>query len=210
MKKRNILCVIAHPDDLELMAGGSIARWIREGASVHVLTFTEGVWTAPNGTSMRDPQEALDEEQEAAEYLGYSVENLQLTAMDIQFKDCYVLEVLKRIEKYKPDTLLSPWSGDLHHDHEVIARITASASRRVPRVLMGQINYYLKDFFTPNIFIDISDTWDKKIGALKCFSGQWSRAGEDWYEYLDTTSKYYGKIIGVKRAEGFISVKYLI
>lgn len=70
-------------------------------------------------------------------------------AMDIQFKDCHVVEVLKRIEKFKPDTLLSPWSGDLHHDHEVVARITASASRRVPRVLMGQINYYLKEFSFP-------------------------------------------------------------
>lgn len=76
-------------------------------------------------------------------------------------------------------------------------------------MLMGQINYYLKEFFTPNIFVDISDTWDKKIGALKCFSGQWSRAGKDWYEYLDATSRYYGKMIGVKRAEGFVSVKYL-
>jgi len=75
---------------------------------------------------------------------------------------------------------------------------------------MGQINYYLKDFFTPNIFVDISDTWEQKIEALKCFSGQWDRAGTDWYEYLDLTSRYYGKIIGVRRAEGFISGKYLI
>ena len=209
MGKRNILCVIAHPDDLELMAGGSIARWIAGGASVHVLTFTDGVWTVPDGQLMRVSKEALDDEREAAEYLGYSVENLRLPAMNIEFKDSYVIEVLKRIEKYKPDTLLSPWNGDLHHDHEVIARITSSASRRVPRILMGQINYYLKDFFTPNIFIDISDTWDKKIEALKCFSDQWSRAGEDWYEYLDITSRYYGKICGVKRAEGFVSAKYL-
>jgi len=75
---------------------------------------------------------------------------------------------------------------------------------------MGQINYYLNSFFTPNIFVDITDTWEKKIESLKCFSGQWERAGADWYEYLDITSRYYGKIIGVKRAEGFISAKFLI
>lgn len=210
MESRNILCVIAHPDDLELMAGGSIARWIQEGAIVNVLTFTNGVWISPDGKMMRDPNDTLEEEKEAADSLGYSIENLRLPAMDLEFKDCYVLEVLKRIEKNKPDTLLCPWSGDLHHDHEVVSRITCSASRRVPRLMMGQINYYLKNFFTPNLFVDISDTWDKKIDALKCFSGQWDRAGTDWYEYLDLTSRYYGKIIGVKRAEGFISDKYRV
>jgi len=209
MSGRNILCVIAHPDDLELMAGGSIAKWVDGGGTVNVLTFTDGVWTAPDGTLMRDPEEALAEELTAAEYMGYSVENLRFPAMDLQFRDCHVLEVLRRIEKFRPDTLLCPWSGDLHHDHEVVARITESASRRVPRVLMGQINYYLRSHFTPNIFVDISSTWEKKIKAMECFSGQWGRAGNDWYEYLDTTSRYYGKMIGVQRAEGFISVKYL-
>lgn len=210
MEGQKILCVIAHPDDLELMAGGSIARWIQDGASVSVLTFTNGVWRSPEGKLMRNPTDALDEEKAAAECVGYSVENLQFPAMDLEFKDSYVLEVLKRIEKNRPDTLLCPWSNDLHHDHEVVSRITFSASRRVPRLMMGQINYYLKDFFVPNLFVDISDTWDKKIDALKCFSGQWERAGSDWYEYLDLTTRYYGKIAGVKRAEGFISGKYLI
>jgi LmbE family N-acetylglucosaminyl deacetylase len=209
MSGREILCVIAHPDDLELMAGGSIARWIESGASVHVLTFSDGVWTAPDGRLMRDSEEALAEERSAAASLGYSVENLRLPAMNLQFSDSHVLEVLRRIGKYRPDTLLCPWSGDLHHDHEVVARVTESASRRVPRVLMGQINYYLRAHFTPNVFVDISDTWDKKIKALECFSSQWRRAGDDWKEYLDITSRYYGKIAGVHRAEGFVSVKYL-
>ena len=209
MSKRKILCVIAHPDDLELMAGGTVARWIDSDASVHVLTFTDGVWTAPDGTLMRDTEEALAEERAAAEFLGYTVENLRMPAMDLQFRDSHVREVLQRIEKHRPDTLICPWPGDLHHDHEVVARITESASRRVPRVLMGQINYYLKSFFTPNIYSDITSTWEKKIESLKLFGGQWDRAGDDWYEYLDVTSRYYGKIIGVKRAEGFVSVKYL-
>ncbi len=127
--------------------------------------------------------------------------------MDLEF-GMRVSFVLKRIEKHKPDTLLYPWSNDLHHDHEIASRIACSASRRVPRILMGQINYYLKDFFTPNIFVDISDTWEQKIEALKCFSGQWDRAGTDWYEYpLDLTSRIYGKII-VSATEDFFR-KYL-
>jgi LmbE family N-acetylglucosaminyl deacetylase len=75
---------------------------------------------------------------------------------------------------------------------------------------MGQINYYLRYLFTPNVFVDISDTWDEKIRSLQCYGSQWDRAGTDWYEYLDATTRYYGKMIGVKRAEGFVSRKLLL
>lgn len=207
---KSVLAVIAHPDDLELMAGGAIAKWANEGVPVHVLTFTDGVWKAPDGTKMRDGEEALAEERAAAECLGYTVENLQLPAMDLKFEDRLVVEVLKRIENRKVDTLVCPWEKDSHHDHEMASRIAMAASRRVPRMLTGQINYYLREFFAPNVFIDITDTWEKKIESLKCFKGQWGRAGDDWFAYLDETTRYYGRIMGVKRAEGFISNKFLV
>ena len=69
---------------------------------------------------------------------------------------------------------------------------------------MGKINYYLRHFFTPNIFVDITSTWDKKIKAMECFKTQWDRIGDEWYEFLDETSRYYGKICGVERAEAAI------
>lgn len=206
---RSILCVIAHPDDLELMAGGAVAKWVREGHSVHVVTLTDGVWTSPSNVQMREKAAALREEEAAAALLGFTVENLQLPAMDLKFEDRLVVEVLRRIEERGVDTLLCPWERDVHHDHEVVSRVTMSASRRVPRVLMGQINYYLRDVFIPNVFVDITDTWDQKIKALECYAGQWERAGEDWYSYLDATTRYYGRMIGVERAEGFVSRKFL-
>lgn len=208
-KRMKVLCIIAHPDDLELMAGGTIAKWVGEGHAVHVLTFSDGSWTNPNGTCMRAPEEALAEEKKAAAFLGYTVENLSYPAMGLQFDDKLVCEVLTRIDRINADLILCPWDRDLHHDHEVVSRIAISASRRVPKILMGQINYYLRDVFTPNVFVDISSTWDQKIESLKCFKEQWSRAGEDWYKYLDETTRYYGRMIGVERAEGFITKKFL-
>ena len=208
-QKMKILCLIAHPDDLELMAGGSIAKWIIEGHKVHVLTFTDGVWTNHGGVLMRNSEDALSEEQNAAKYLNYSVENLKYPAMNLKFEDNHVCEVLERIEKLEIDTILCSLGNGSHHDHEVVSRIAISASRRVPRILMGQINSYVRDFFTPNIFVDITSTWTKKIDALKCFKSQWIRAGDDWYNFLDETSRYYGRICGVERAEGFVSKKFL-
>jgi LmbE family N-acetylglucosaminyl deacetylase len=209
-QKMNVLCVGAHPDDIELMAGGTISRWVRVGHKVHILTVSNGVWSAPDGTLMRDETEALKEETRAAKALGVKVENLQRPAMDLKFEDNLVCEVLKRIEKLKIDTLICPWEKDIHHDHEVVSRIAVSASRRVPRVLMGQINFYLRDYFTPNFFVDISKTWNQKIKALSCYTTQWKRAGKEWHGFLDETTRYYGRIAGVERAEGFVTKKFSV
>ncbi len=206
----NILCVIAHPDDLEVMAGGTIVKWINEGHSVHVMTFTDGVWTSPDGVVMRDREEALLEEKKVAGLIGYTVENLQYQAMELQFQDKYVCEVLERIGQLKIDTIICPWEKDLHHDHEVVSRIAVSASRNVSRLIMGQINYYIRDFFAPNLFVDISSSWSKKIESLKCYKSEWRRHGEGWYQYLDEINRHYGRMIGVERAEGFFSQKFLL
>lgn len=206
----SILCVGAHPDDIEMMAGGSVARWRAEGRQVRFLTLTNGVWKSPQGEWQRDPDEARAEGEAAAKFLGVKVENLGLPAMDLQFEDGLVVEVLRRVEKYKIDTLVCPWDRDLHHDHEVTSRIVVSASRRVPRVLMGSINYYLREVFTPNLFVDISNTYDKKLGAMERYTGQWQRAGQEWESWLDETSRTYGRMLGVQRAEGFVARKYLL
>jgi LmbE family N-acetylglucosaminyl deacetylase len=204
---KNILAIIAHSDDLELMAGGTIIKWLKEGKNIHVLTFTNGAWSSPEGKCIRDKEDAKKEEIEVSEYIGYSYENLGKTALNMDFNDENVIEVLQRIKKYNIDTIICPTEKDLHHDHEVVSRIALAASRSVPTILMGQINYYIREFFTPNVFIDISDTWERKINALQIFKSQWERKGADWFEFLDSTSKYYGKIIGVKRAEAFYSPK---
>lgn len=208
--QRSVLCVIAHSDDLELMAGGTVAKWVNEGHAVHVLSLSNGVWTAPDGSMMRDADEAREEEARAAACLGYTVENLGLTAIDLRWEDRLVLEVLRRVDERGCDTIVCPWERDIHHDHEVASRIAISATRRVPRVIMGQINYYVRDVFRPNVFVDITDLWDQKIAAPECYTTQWKRAGKDWYGFLDETTRYYGRMVGVQRAEGFVSSKFLL
>src|SRR5215475_1939744 len=91
----------------------------------------------------------------------------------------------------------------------VMSRIAVSDAQ-VPRVLMGQINYYLRDFFRPNVFVDITAVWPKKIEALQCYGKQWERAGKDWYSFLDEGTRYYGRMVGVERAEGLLSNKILL
>src|SRR5690606_28826638 len=117
--------------------------------------------------------------------------------LELEYKDSIVCEVLKKIEKFDIDTIVTTWNKDTHRDHRVTSEIALTASRRVPNFLMGQVNYYMTDFFTPNFYVDITSEWDDKIKSMSLFASQWKRNENDWTEFLDITSKYYGKMIGV-------------
>lgn len=211
MIMKNILAVVAHPDDLEMMAGGAVAKWIKEGKRVYVLVLTNGSWINPNGILCRSKEEIKSEVAAVTSFMGYSgYDVLNENTLDLQFKDSLVCEVLNHITKYSIDTLLTSWNKDTHRDHRVACEIAVSAARRVPNFLMGQINYYMLDVFTPNLYVDISDTFQYKLDSMALYKSQWERSGNDWEEYLNALSLCNGRVVGVHRAEGFISTKCLL
>ena len=206
---KNVLVVGAHPDDLEWMAGGTFAKIISEGVKVHLITLTNGTWKDASGNYYRDKDIAIREASKAASVLGYTIEHLDEPCLDVNFRDELVVQVLNRIDKINADTIICPWIDDLHHDHEITARIAVSASRRVPRILMGMCNWYVfRTPFNPNFFVDISDTYSKKMAALECYESEMKRIGSTWRKYHDNITSNYGLMVNVERAEGFISYKY--
>lgn len=208
---RNMLFIGAHPDDLEVMAGGTVKRIIEHGGQVHALTMTNGAWTGPDGVEFRCGGVAIKEAAKAAEIIGYSLEHLNEKIFDIQYKDSIVMTILDRIDRINADTIICPWIDDVHIDHQIVAKMALGASRRVPRVLMAQANSYVgTNVFNPNIFFDISGTFHSKMMALECYESEIKRTGEKWKTYHDVLTKYYGLISGVERAEGFISHKFCI
>lgn len=208
---KNILAVVAHPDDFEMMAGGSVFKWLAEGKSVHVLALTNGSWRGPDGNLCRkttDINKEIESVKTAAGYHSYEV--LTEETLNLQFKDSLVCEVLKRIQLFSIDTIITSWDKDTHHDHRIACEIAKAASRRVPNFLMGQINYYLLDSFDPNLYVDITDTFDKKLELMSLYNSQWDRSKSDWTDFLNASSVYLGKVIGVEKAEGFIAKKLKI
>jgi len=125
---RNVLFVGAHPDDLEWMAGGTVARIVREGGRVHLISLTKGTWKGPDGTLFRSDDITVAEMEKASNILGYTFEYLDEPTLDLQFQDSLVVEVLRRLEMINADTIICPWIDDLHRDHEIAARIAMSAS----------------------------------------------------------------------------------
>lgn len=206
---KNVLVVGAHPDDLEWMAGGTVANVIAQGGKVHLLTLTNGTWKDASGNYYRDKQVAIEEANAAAKVLGYTLEHLDEPCLDVNFSDSLVVKVLERIDTINADTIICPWIDDLHRDHEMTARIAISASRRVPRVLMGMCNWYVfRTPFNPNVFVDISETYPKKMEALQCYKSEMARIGDTWRKYHNNITSNYGLMVNTTRAEGFISYKY--
>lgn len=209
--ERNVLGIVAHPDDLEIMAGGTLLKWKSEGAKVHSLVLTDGCGIAPNGQPTRDRGQALDELERVSHFMEYDTcEMLDEKNLFLIYKDEVVCEILRRIKDYKIDTIISCWDKDTNHDHKVTAEMAKMAARHVPNFLMGQINYYIHDFYTPNVYVDISLFWERKLNAVKMFGSAWNNHEQDWYDFLNSTALYFGRIEATSRAEGFISTKLLL
>jgi LmbE family N-acetylglucosaminyl deacetylase len=206
---KNLLFIGAHPDDLEVMAGGTVKRVINEGGNVHALIVSDGTWVGPNSEVYRDAELAKLEAVSASKIIGHSIDFLDEKTLEISYKDSVVVSILKCIDKIKADTIICPWVDDLHQDHSEVARMAIAASRKVPRVLMAQANWYVANgTFTPNIFFDISDTYDDKMQALECYESEMKRTGETWRVFHDSLTRYYGLISSCERAEGFLTHKY--
>lgn len=208
---KRVLAIGAHPDDIEIMAGGTLLKWKKEGASVHALIMTDGCGISPDGTPTRLREDALAEQDAVAKHMGYDTcEVLNEKNLFMTYRDEAVCEVIRRIKQWNIDTIITCWDKDTNHDHAVVAQMVKMAGRHVPNFLMGQINYYIHDFFTPNVYVDISDTWEQKLEGVKLFDSAWRNHEQDWYDFLNSTALYYGRIENIKRAEGFISAKFLL
>lgn len=222
-----VLAVYAHPDDPEISAGGTLARWADAGAEVHVAVTTRG----DKGTS--DPDADLDalaklrveETAAAARVLGI-VAHHHLDHADGELDDDHALrgELVRLVRTIRPDVMLCPdptavFFGDTyvnHRDHRVTGWATLDAvspaagnphyfpELRAEGLDVHQVHaIYLSGTFEPNVWIDITDTLDRKIEALFCHASQLVETGEWFRDYLREVAETAGRAGGVTYAESF-------
>ncbi len=206
---KNILFVGAHHDDLELGLGGSVKRWALEGKNVFSAILTNSEWQAPQGNRFRKAEDAIAQCTESARILGYKPYNLLLcNAMDLQFDDAHVVEVLKIIEQEEVDTLITIWEKDAHPAHRAAANIALAATRKMANVLTVRLSWNsTSEAFKPCYFVDISNTFESKIKALRCYRDEWERTGKLWEKYSRSSAMLYGLESRFELAEGFQVVK---
>nr|BBH85430.1 GlcNAc-PI de-N-acetylase [Thermosporothrix sp. COM3] len=188
---QRILFVLAHPDDAEFLAAGTVARLVEEGCHVHYLLVTRGDKGDDDGDLT--PEEVARirerEQREAAQVLGVETVTFLDGYFDGEVEPTMQLrrELAHVIRRWKPDVLftLDPWRrGEIHPDHRAVGfcALDALASARgrlyFPEQLTEGVTphkiqqVYLFPTDKPNHWVDISPVLEKKIAALQCHASQ--------------------------------------
>jgi bacillithiol biosynthesis deacetylase BshB1 len=228
--KLDILAFGAHPDDVELGCAGTLLVEKTRGKKAGIIDLSQGE-LGTRGTAAARKKEAND----AAAIMQMDVrENLQMA--DGFFKDDeeHQLKVISILRKYQPEIVLCNAPADRHPDHGRGADLIYSAAflsglvkieTKENNILQKQwrpkyvFNYIQDRYFNPDFVVDITDVFDKKIEAIKAYKTQFYNPGSkepetyisspEFLESIIYRSKMFGKLIGVKYAEGFISKKII-
>ena len=207
----NILAIGAHFDDVELGCGGTLARHARSGDDVYVYIATVSGFANQYNETVRSSSVALKEAENAMAVLG-AKELIcgRFKTLEVEFIDELNIEILKIVEERKIDLVYAHWNGDIHHDHQAVAKASLHSCRHVPRLLMYRSNWYHSTLeFRGNFYVDITDYWELKERAILAHESEMDRTARKWISFFRNEAENAGQRIGVRYAELFEVVKWL-
>ena len=228
--KLDILAIGAHPDDVELGCGATIAKEIYLGKKVGILDLTRGELGTRGSAEIRDM-----EASNAAKILNVSVrENLAFSDGFFVNDKEHQLEIIKIIRKYKPTIVLCNAIDDRHIDHPKGSNLVSdscflSGLMKIETEFDGekqeawrpkQVYHYIQwKNLEPDFVIDVSGFIETKLKSVKAYSSQFYDPNSDepsspisTKNFLDSIiyrSQDLGRLIGVDNAEGFTTERYV-
>jgi bacillithiol biosynthesis deacetylase BshB1 len=228
--KLDILVFAVHPDDAELGCSGTILKHIASGKKVGIIDLTRGE-LGTRGTAETREQESVD----STRILGLHVrENLGMRDGFFKNDEEHQMKVIRVIRKYNPEIVLSNALYDRHSDHgrggdlvndAVFLGGLAKIKTELNGVDQGAFRprlllQYIQDrYIEPDILVDISDFWEKKMECVHAFKTQFFNpdnddqqtyiSSPDFLKVIEARSRELGKSIGAIHAEGFTSRKLL-
>jgi LmbE family N-acetylglucosaminyl deacetylase len=201
----NILAIGAHPDDIEYGCAGTLIKYAERGHHIYLMVLTSG--QEGGGSEIRK-----QEQENAAELMsvqkifwgGYHDTQLPLNKELI----AKIEEVLGEVN---PDLILVNYGDDTHQDHRILTQATMSATRYVRNVLFFEVP--TTQNFNPQVFVDISDTLERKSQVLNAHASQVMKTNiEDRYiiELAQANATFRGIQGRVKCAEAFAPLRLFI
>jgi len=228
--KLDILAFGAHPDDVELGCGGTIAKEVSLGKKVGIVDLTRGELGTRGSVEIRNQESA-----NAAEILGVSVrENLDMRDGFFVNDEKHQLEIIKMIRKYQPEIVICNAIDDRHIDHGKGSKLVSDACflsglMKIETVADGKkqeawrpklVYHYIQwKNIEPDFVVDITGFTEKKIAAILAYGSQFYNANSDepetpiatknFLESLNYRAQDLGRLIGTDYAEGFTVERYL-
>jgi len=206
----NVLAIGAHFDDVELGCGGALARHVAMGDKVVAYVATVSGFRDANKRIIRDSKVALREGRAAMNILGVELVCGKFKTLEVEFVEPINVEILKIVEDKKIGLVYTHWIGDIHHDHQSVARASLHSCRHVPRMLMYRSNWYHSNLdFKGNFYIDITEHLTKKEEAISAHRSELKRTRSKWLAFFRNEAENAGQRIGTRYAEVFEVVKWL-
>lgn len=193
----------AHPDDMEIGAGGMIARLVKEGARV-----TMAVVSCPSNGAVR-----LEEARRGAETLGaeFLIVN---DNRECRVEDVPMYELVRRFDHLigdlKPDLVITHGKTDLHFDHGLVHTATISAMRRAPCDLLAYLSspeMNAQSRCVGQCFVNVTDTIEQKLAAIACHESQLSKLD---LESSKDLARAMGRLSGFQYAEAYEVLRFRI
>jgi bacillithiol biosynthesis deacetylase BshB1 len=222
--KLHILAIGAHPDDIELGCTGTLINHIKKGQKAGILDLTEGE------LGSRGTVESRHEEARASSaVMGLSMRhNLKMADGFFENNKEHQLQIVRVLRRYQPDIVLANALADRHPDHGRAGRLIADACflsglRKIETEWEGtaqlawrpkRVFHYIQDRFTePDLVVDISNSFEQKMEAIKCFRTQFFSDNTDepityisnpgFLDKIENRARQLGHRIGVTYGEGF-------
>jgi N-acetylglucosamine malate deacetylase 1 len=220
----DILAIAAHRDDVELTCAGTLIKAAKQGRKTAVVDLTAGEM----GTK-GDAKSRAEEADKAAQIMKLSArENLGLPDAGI-VNDPRAREIVARaIRKFKPRVVIAPALKGRHPDHRItaelvrdacfvagLAKLAPDVPKHRPLKVIHCISYR-QDFDKPTFVVDISEEFEQKLAAIRCFESQFGGAtqagevmptGEPLYDAIRHYSAYYGSMIRTRYGEPFFTTE---
>ncbi|MCX7929419.1 MAG: bacillithiol biosynthesis deacetylase BshB1 [Chlorobi bacterium] len=230
----DVLAIGAHPDDVELAVGGTLAKAVREGYKVGIADCSRGELGTRGSAELR-----LQEARAAQNILGVHVrQTLAMPDAAISLTEDTVLEIIRLFRTYRPRLVLFPPPFERHPDHETVHRIVRTAyfksgiaklrtfgsdgTEQTPFRPSRLVCYIQAYHHEPDFLVDITDTFDVKMEAIRAYASQvyvperyQSNEPEtvlsrpDFLEAITARARYWGSLIGTTYAEGFLTIEPL-
>ncbi len=214
-----ILAVGAHPDDVEIGMGGSVAAHCAGGDQVTILDLTR-VELSTNGTAPERDREA----REAARILGAERENLGLPDLGFAVDGESIRALVAVIRRLRPSVVCGPYWEDRHPDHVRAGRLVIEAcfAAGVGKFAPGDepyrppllVHYFINTEAVPSFVIDVSAHYQRKLAALAAHRTQFLRSPDNsratplndpsFLAFVQSRDRLFGAKVGVTFAEGFV------
>ena len=229
--KLDFLAFGAHPDDVELGCGATIAKLVSQGKKVGIVDLTRGELGTRGSAEIR-----TKETNQASKILGITIrENMNFKDGFFRNDEEHQLKIIQVIRKYQPDFIFCNAPDDRHIDHPKGSQLIVEAS-----FLSGLTKIYTDDSsgnaqkqwrpkniyhyiqwknLDPDFIFDVSGFHHTKMDAVKCYSSQFYDpkskepetpiSNKNFLDFVQSRANDFGRLIGVEHGEGFISNRKL-